>query len=209
MEESDGVTPRRAVSRCAITGRVNTRKEITRVNKKEVAEFLGVSPRAVNRYAEAGRLTVTYRRRQGGGNEGVYDRAEVEALKRDMETEQQSPRSPQEVKTLEPLSAVREIVTSPKYREAIAALSAVLPRPDVLTGDDAGTASARDVATLEELRQRAVLTFDEAARVTGLGRGTIERLVAEGKVGSQRWGPNGARVVSRAALERAIVESLG
>jgi hypothetical protein len=187
------------------------------MKKKEVAEYLGVSERAVNRYAASGRLIVTHKRRSGGGTEGVYDRDSVERLKREMDAGEVSPRPP---KVRPPIPDAALDAEVARMAKAIGSVgldrlrrgewSALVPtRSDDVTPGDGGNTSDRDEVSIEELRARAVLTIPEAARVTGLGRGAIEQLIASGEVGVQRWGPNGARVVSRAALERAIVEALG
>ena len=49
---------------------------------KEVAEFLQVSERAVNRYVAKGRLPVRYDNETGGHQIGFYDPADVRKLKK-------------------------------------------------------------------------------------------------------------------------------
>lgn len=54
------------------------------MNKKEAAEILGVSTRAVERYAEKGRLSVKLQKGKRG-DEAIYVQEEVERLKAELD----------------------------------------------------------------------------------------------------------------------------
>jgi excisionase family DNA binding protein len=54
------------------------------VNKKEAAEYLSVSERAIERYTAKGKLNVTYEKGRTG-TIAIYDEAELNKLKAEME----------------------------------------------------------------------------------------------------------------------------
>jgi excisionase family DNA binding protein len=60
-------------------------------NKKEAAEFLGVSERAIERYTAKGKLNPKYEKAQGGGQIAYFDEKELKALKSQMEQPKAAP----------------------------------------------------------------------------------------------------------------------
>lgn len=54
------------------------------MTQKEVAEFLGIAPRTVQRYAQQGKLACTYEPGPQGGHRPVYAQADVEKFRERM-----------------------------------------------------------------------------------------------------------------------------
>jgi hypothetical protein len=160
-----------------------TRDEVT---KAEAAELLGLSERAVARHAEAGRLTPQYYDRPSGGREVRYARVEVERL--------------------------REHMTEP--RPSTAALTPARPPTDTARQLALLADALRGDGTVEEpvlpavpLSDRMLLTVAEAAAVTGLGVGYVEKAIAGRMVEARALGRRGARVIRREDLP-ALVDAL-
>lgn len=89
------------------------------LDKEQAASFLGVSVRAIERYAKAGKLIPSYQDKSNGGRKAFFDQQQLETLK----TEMSQP------KTLEPAkddhSQKKSLVTlssSPGVVERIATL---------------------------------------------------------------------------------------
>lgn len=147
------------------------------ITKPEAAARLGLSERAVARHAEAGRLIPVYQSKADGGERVYYSAAEVERL--------------------------REELTRPREgRHALA-----VQRRDTLPVQasmpvQAPATRARPV----RLDRKCALTIAEAADHSGLGRATLERAVAEGRLAAPPIGPHGARVVRRVDVERLVDE---
>lgn len=150
------------------------------MNKKEVAEYLGVSLRAVSRYVNKGKLHVGYRKRSKGSKEGVYDPAEVRKLKQQFET----PVTPQpRVENDQPSKALAR-------RDTDNALAGALIR---IAESSAGQ-------RLEvPLRDALTLTLDDAVKLCpGLSRGYMLEAI---KAGDLKAIKRRGWVVTRAALD--------
>src|SRR4051812_19608450 len=61
------------------------------MNKKQAADYLGVSTKAIERYTKAGKLAAKYQRKPTGGTEALFDDEQVKALKVDMEKAKEAP----------------------------------------------------------------------------------------------------------------------
>ena len=151
------------------------------MNKREVAEYLGVSDRAINRYTSKGKLHVSYRKRSKGSKEGVYDPAEVKKLKQQFET----PVTPQpRVENDQPSKALAR-------RDTDNALAGALIRIAESTIDPRGpTVPLRDALTL---------TLDDAVKLCpGLSKGFMLEAI---KAGDLKAIKRRGWVVTRAALD--------
>jgi hypothetical protein len=65
---------------------------IAEMNKQEVSDFLGISVRSVERYAEKGKLPCRYENAPRGGTVAVFEPEHVELFKREMEAARNAPR---------------------------------------------------------------------------------------------------------------------
>lgn len=135
------------------------------MNKREVAEYLGVSDRAINRYTSKGKLHVSYRKRSKGSKEGVYDPAEVKKLKQQFET----PVTPQpRVENDQPSKALARRDTDNALAGALIRLAE-------------STVSGRTESV--RLRDALTLTLDDAVKLCpGLSRGYLLEAIREGKL---------------------------
>jgi len=142
------------------------------MTKKEAAQALNVSDRAINRYVRAGKLSVKYAKNEQGSFTGVYNANEVAALKVLMK---QPP--PPRVK-LEP----------DKKRGRP-------PKSEALTRRDTGTALARvevgdaiislakSAVNTGPLREPLTLTLDDAVKACpGYSRGFLLEAIHEGRL---------------------------
>ena len=143
-------------------------------NKKEAADYLGVSTRAIERYVSEGKLVPQYRMGRRG-REAVYTDADLDAVKHDRETP-----------TAEVMKPTQALVRRPS--------SGVVARHIRPVSDPSGP-------RVEDLTRMVCLTIEQAAQLAGLGVGTIERAIHDGQLVAQPVGPRGARVVLREHVE--------
>jgi excisionase family DNA binding protein len=134
------------------------------MNKKQVAEELGVSPRSVENYVKRGKLSVRYEK-GATSDVAVFDVSEVRRLKAELQSRSALvPSVMREKSELEPR----------KPETAALALRSSRPMPDTLPPS--------------EIAYKLLLTLTEAALMTGLGKGTLNRARREGKLKAVRLG---------------------
>jgi hypothetical protein len=132
---------------------------------KEVAEFLQVSERAVNRYVAKGRLPVRYDKRPGGHHIGFYDPADVKKLKKQFTTLKAAP-APKPP----PREPGRALV-----QRAHARLDGVSELTDALV-------ALATKATGVPLENRLTLNLDDAAHLSGLSRWYLLSAIRDGRL---------------------------
>lgn len=156
------------------------------MTQKEVAEYLGIASRTVQRYAEQGKLHCTYEPGPTGGHRPVYDRDEVEKFKKQIDSGNGNGGAPVGLSVRRPGGAsVEDLVQSVQ-----AALLRVesLPRLTVM-----------QIRTTEKL----TLTIAEAAELSGLARGFLREAIAKGKLKGIRGAGRGFRI-KRSDLETFV-----
>jgi len=131
------------------------------MTKKEVAEYLGVSDRAVNRYTAAGKLSVTFRKSDHGPMEGVYSAAEVKKLKRLMSL----PKPERDIST----ALVRVAGGSSSLQ------TRGLPSPLI-------TQIGAAIVSQVPIQDKLSLTLAEAAKLSGYSRDYLRRAIKAGKL---------------------------
>lgn len=155
------------------------------MNKEEAAKYLGCSTRAVERYAAAGRLRGHYERGKTG-KVLVFDEADVEALKRELEAPQDKP-----------VEARQEPPESPTGQGATGTLARRVEAPQLARNADlAGFVAALMEAaqSSDKARQsvpveaKLLLTLVEAQQLTGLSRSTLREAVEAKKLKAQQIG---------------------
>lgn len=140
------------------------------MNKSEAAAHLNVSTRAVERYTAAGRLTPTYEKGRTGPAP-VYDRAQLDALKREMSDGATEPRRP--VKHDKPA----------KHDSKPTALAIPQRKLPELAQFFAAVEAARTAQpSIADLAAKPILTRAEAQKLTGLSRGVLKAAVQAGKL---------------------------
>ncbi len=158
------------------------------MNKKEAADFLGISTRLVSRYVSQGRLKCTYVRGRTG-REATYEQSDLERLK----TELEEPVHRAEVTTLEQSNGI----SVPAVREhVITALASLIQKQIELPK------GRRPEMPLEN---KPLLTFKEAQIYTGLSEGILNDAVEAGKLRAEKIGY--ARRVKRSALDAYIEQN--
>lgn len=147
------------------------------MNKKEVAERLGVSERAVERYASQGKLSVRYEKGQRG-DAAVYEEREVKKLLTELDAKRSLVRPA--VSTLdsgndEPVQLARMSKQS-DVQSLLAQLIGVLPE------------QASKERSLTELAVKHLLTLSEASALSGLSRDHLIEAIRDGKLKARKIG---------------------
>lgn len=143
------------------------------MNKKEAADYLGVSTRAIERYTAQGKLTPSYEKGRTGPAP-VYDQAQLDELKKQMDESAEATHSTvQREKSDKSDKADKHdkhgaLVLRSGSRADLAAFITAL--------DKARGLSIADIAA------KPLLTRAEAQRYTGLSRELLHEAVESGKV---------------------------
>lgn len=160
------------------------------MNKAEVAEYLGISTRAVERYAAEGRLSVTYVRGKTG-KQAVYNQAEVEALKAEL---------------LSPVKRAIVAPTSPdtKSSESVEALASIeYDRIQQLIGAVAAYGLPhQENKQLVPIEHKPLLTLSEAQALTGLSRQYLRLAISQQELEARIIGKSWR--IKRVDLDRYI-----
>ena len=139
------------------------------VNKREVAQYLGLSTRAVERAVARGRLAVRYSKGRHG-HEAVFDAGEVRRYKKEVELP--APKGP----TVDP---VRRASPVSDHQTALVVGQAA---PAGGTEESAGAAPAVPVA------QKLTLSLAEAAALSGLSEEFLLKAIRDAQVKAFRHG---------------------
>jgi excisionase family DNA binding protein len=146
------------------------KKEMT---KAEAAQTLKVSTRAVERYTSKGKLNVSYRDKEGGGTIAVYDAAEVEKLKAEIE----NPPKTKPIKQPDTTTngkALARVEVSRQMNPLLEVLAQVLQptnKPNVM-----------------EAAQKLTLSLAEAAVLSGLSKGFLSTAIHSKKLKAAKRG---------------------
>jgi len=135
------------------------------ITKRQAAELLGVSLRAVNRYAAAGKLSTTYRKNAHGWTEAIFNAAELEALKKQLEAPQ-------------PIQRQEKALT---LRDADKGVAVVLER----LSEALETLKKRPAVPIEA---QLTLSLRDAARLSGLTKGYLLKAIKKRKLKAAKRG---------------------
>jgi excisionase family DNA binding protein len=190
-------------------------KEITDdevlIDKDEAAKILGVSTRAVERYAEAGKLTVKYKKQQRGGQKAVYVLKEVEALNEEMKNPKAEAKEAKEshpdtasVALSSKQDRTNVIIQNERFISAFEKFVEHMSKSDrQIVGE--GSEKDRDLVAQNErlvnragelveqltkhansvifpVEQKLILTLEEVAGVTSQSVGAVRKLVKDGRL---------------------------
>jgi excisionase family DNA binding protein len=163
------------------------------MNKKEVAEELGKSKRAVERLVTAGRLTPTYQKGQYG-DEAVFDPGQVAKVKAEDAAPRERPTSslasvaPRRMSGPDDLAAVArivgEVVASHMTEQQRLLLSAA---PAQHNGNGHSNVPVSELLTL---------TRRQAAQLSGLSVGKIGEAINAGELKSRKGLGRGDRILA-------------
>jgi len=163
------------------------------MNKKEAAEYLNVSTRAIERYTAQGKLTPTY----GKGRTGpapVYEQTQLDELKRQMDGAADATHS-----------AVKSDKSDKADRDDNGNKDGALVLRSGSRADLVSFIAALDKArgqSITDIAAKPLLTRAEAQQYTGLSRELIREAVTSGKVKEIKLGR--AYRIKRAELDSYI-----
>lgn len=149
------------------------------MNKKEAADYLGVSTRAIERYTQKGKLSVKY---EGGKTRpvAIYDSSELDKLKEELETTIYKPAiAPAEststnlAETDVGVSWLEKIVTP--ISSQLASLVEAIQNLQTLP-------TAKPTVPIEN---KLLLTLKEVQALTGLSREILREAIAQGQLKAQ------------------------
>ncbi len=132
------------------------------MNKKEAAEYLGISLRQVENYAKKGELSVSYQRGKTG-DVAVFNDEELRRLKAKIES-QRAPRP----------SVVRE---SPERLESTALATSRISDFGELLDWLAGARAEKLKAAISDIALKPLLKLEEAAALTGLSTKILRKAI--------------------------------
>jgi excisionase family DNA binding protein len=144
------------------------------MNKIEAAEFLGISPRSLERYTASGRIAAAYVK--GRTRPTLeYSREDLDAFKAELEAPVEKPIVPNpDTKALARIGGN----ASPR---------AIVPRSGELTAlvqllNEYSSAARHDKPTASECAAKLLLTLAEAQVLTGLSRGVLRQAIEAKKL---------------------------
>jgi len=159
------------------------------MTKKEVADFLGISIRLVERYSKENKLGEVSYVRGKTGREARYDQEAIERFK----AEHDAPRLRPEQPTLQPVGALVPAVREQQDR-LITALESIATNQ----------ANGHDRPTVA-IESKPLLKLKEAQALTGLSRGKLIDAIEVGKLHAvARDTPRAPYRVKRSALDAYI-----
>jgi excisionase family DNA binding protein len=142
------------------------------MNKKQAADYLGTSERAVERYAAKGKLTVRYQKGQRG-DEAVFDEKELKKLHMELDQKLRRIRpavAPMSDTPDEQALALSDVSLNQQANQFLAIIAAAMQ------SQQKGTQA--QVATENKL----ILTLAEAQALTNLSRDHLREAIDNGKL---------------------------
>lgn len=160
------------------------------MKKKEAAQLLGVSTKAIERYTTKGKLHAQYKRKASGGQEAIYDDAEVKALKEEMEQAKQAP-----------VKIERRDAQTRRDTSLVSALDLVFALDRLAAKIEAVQSNGR-APMLSDLAVKLTLNLSEAAALSGLPETALAAAIRKDKLKAVKIEKETR--IKRAALEKYI-----
>ncbi len=153
------------------------------MNKKKVAEELGVTTRTLERHMSAGRIAYTMRKGKTG-LEAFFERPEVKRFKAEEKgvthspvvVEREAPTSLEQPRPTGENPASQSLV---RWQDPEALVSLVLEVRDRLQG---AQSSGKAISATVDLAQKLTLTIQEAAALSGLSANHLREAIKAGKL---------------------------
>ena len=164
------------------------------MNKQEAADYLDVSTRAIERYTAKGRLTPAYEKGRTG-LAPVYDKAQLDDLKKDMHT----PGARPEVNVVKPDKPDRRSKPGKGKALALRGLGKSEALAELIVAIETARSAARPLAPLAD---KLTLNLSEASALSGLSRGHLRQAIEEKRLKARIIG-RGFRV-KRADLDAYV-----
>ena len=185
------------------------------LDKKQAAEYLGVTTRTLERHTKEGKLSVRYEQSQFG-EIAMFDPEELENFKEGKQTTRIKPTiEPDQPKSIDrPPNPQSQIARSPQTQtelfnpqqpETTFIIAALMAPLGALFGnltraiDNHGSR-----VSTTELRSKLLLTLDEAQVITGLSREILQEAIKKGELPSKMMGR--AYRIKTQDLERYIAD---
>ena len=183
------------------------------LDKKQAAEYLGVTTRTLERHAKEGKLSVRYEQSQFG-EIAMFDPEELENFREAKQISRIKPTiEPDQPKQIDRLiNPQSQIVRSPQTElfkpqqpETTFSITALIAPLGALFGnltraiDNHGSR-----VSTTELRSKLLLTLDEAQTITGLSREILQEAIKNGELPSKMMGR--AYRIKTQDLERYIAD---
>ncbi|MEO0683601.1 MAG: helix-turn-helix domain-containing protein [Cyanobacteria bacterium J06633_8] len=141
------------------------------MNKKQAAEYLGVSVRALERYVQQGKLTVRYEKGKTRPTAN-FDQTELETFKEELNQP-----------TIKPAVESRQITTEVYDETSIAPVSMAefgeITVVDRLAGMIEMLITRGDKKPTVPIESKILLTLDEAQAMTGLSKGYLREAIGQ------------------------------
>ncbi len=150
--------------------------------KQEAAEHLGVGIRAVERYAEQGKLTVKYERGKTRPI-AMYDEQELAKLKKEVESSLNPALRPQVVKDAS--TAIENSANTENPASGVLIPANARQMFSMMVEAFAKASVKKQEPAIADLAAKPILKLSEAARLTGFGRETLLEAHREGKLKMQ------------------------
>jgi excisionase family DNA binding protein len=148
---------------------------VTELSKKEAAEHLGISQRALERYTQQGRVSVKYVKATRG-RQARYDLVEINELRQQLEEPLHRPA----------VETSLSVVPLPPERENKQVIN--LAPSDELVRAVVEASNSINQNNISLIEKKLLLTLKEAQMMTGLGKATLKKAMSEGKLKAKRIG---------------------
>ena len=153
------------------------------MNKKQAAEYLGVSVRALERYVQQGKLTVRYQKGKTRSTAN-FDQTELEAFKQELNQP-----------TIKPAVESRQITTEvydETYNSDIQPVNVSefgeFTVIDKLAGMVEMLITRGDKKPTVPIESKILLTLDEAQAMTGLSKSYLREAIGQGSLKAKQIG---------------------
>lgn len=150
------------------------------MNKRQAAEFLGVSVRALERYVQQGKLTVRYEKGKTRPTAN-FDQTELEAFKEELNQP-----------TIKPAVESRQITTEVYEETDITPVnmseSGEFTAIDKLAGMVEMLITRGDKKPTVPIESKILLTLDEAQAMTGLSKSYLREAIGQGSLKAKQIG---------------------
>ncbi|MEM7552892.1 MAG: helix-turn-helix domain-containing protein [Cyanobacteria bacterium P01_A01_bin.84] len=150
------------------------------MNKKQAAEFLGVSVRALERYVQQGKLTVRYEKGKTRPTAN-FDQRELEAFKEELNQPTIKP-------AVESRQITTEVYDEPDIVPVTMAEFGEFRVIDRLAGMVEMLITRGDKKPTVPIESKILLTLDEAQAMTGLSKGYLREAIGQGNLKAKQIG---------------------
>ncbi len=146
------------------------------MDKKQAAEFLGVSPRTLERYTTQKKLSVTYRQGKTAA-EAVYDEAELQRFKDALENKTFPTRPAVEQKPGDEVQALVASARATGLTEAVGSF-----KDELIEALRALKPGGAPVTVAVPVSEKLMLSLKEASALAGISRDRLLAAIESGKL---------------------------